>query len=86
MIFVELGLKPHTELVAGWVGAGRAKAASWSTAACETSVPGLFAAGDVTESSPPSRCVIAIGDGAKAALNAYEYLLKYEELMVDGDG
>jgi alkyl hydroperoxide reductase subunit F len=43
----------------------------------ETNVPGLFAAGDVTN-EPAEQVVIAIGDGAKAALNAYEYLLKCE--------
>jgi NADH-dependent peroxiredoxin subunit F len=76
-IFVELGLKPHTELVDGWVALdsdGRVMV----NCECETSVPGLFAAGDVT-TEPAEQVVIAIGDGAKAALNAYEYLLKCEE-------
>ncbi len=77
VIFVELGLKPHTELVKGWVtldAEGRVVVDS----TCQTSVPGLFAAGDVTN-EPAEQVVIAIGDGAKAALNAYEYLLKCEE-------
>jgi alkyl hydroperoxide reductase subunit F len=77
VIFIELGLKPHTELVEGWVQLdpeGRIVV----NCACETSVPGLFAAGDVTN-EPAEQVVIAIGDGAKAALNAYEYLLKCEE-------
>ena len=77
VIFVELGLKPHTELVRDWVeldGDGRVVVNS----AGETSVPGLFAAGDVTN-EPVEQVVIAIGDGAKAALNAYEYLLRCEE-------
>ena len=77
VIFVELGLKPHVELVSGWVeldGDGRVVV----NCATETSVPGLFAAGDVTN-EPAEQVVIAIGDGAKAALNAYEYLLKCEE-------
>jgi alkyl hydroperoxide reductase subunit F len=76
-VFVELGLKPHTELVKGWVavdGEGRVIIDS----AGQTSVPGLFAAGDVTN-EPAEQVVIAIGDGAKAALNAYEYLLRCEE-------
>lgn len=74
VIFVELGLKPHTELVAGWAeldSEGRIVI----NRACETSVPGLFAAGDVTN-EPAEQVVIAIGDGAKAALSAYEYLLQ----------
>ena len=39
----------------------------------ETSVKGIFAAGDVTD-TPHKQCVIAAGEGAKAALSAYEYL------------
>ena len=77
VVFVELGLKPHTELVRDWVeldGDGRVVVNS----AGETSVPGLFAAGDVTN-EPVEQVVIAIGDGAKAALNVYEYLLRCEE-------
>jgi len=41
---------------------------------CNTSVPGLFAAGDVTNIYA-EQVLIAIGEGAKAALSAYEYLL-----------
>ncbi len=77
VIFVELGLKPHTELVRGWVeldDEGRVVV----NCAGETSVPGLYAAGDLTN-QPAEQVLIAIGDGAKAALAAYEYLLKCEE-------
>ena len=77
VIFVELGLKPHTELIKGWVevdSEGRVVVDSNG----QTSIPGLFAAGDVTD-EPAEQVVIAIGDGAKAALNAYEYLLRCEE-------
>jgi NADH-dependent peroxiredoxin subunit F len=42
--------------------------------ACRTSVPGLFAAGDVTDNYA-EQVLIAVGEGAKAALSAYEYLL-----------
>ncbi len=42
--------------------------------ACQTSVPGLFAAGDVTDIYA-EQVLIAVGEGAKAALSAYEYLL-----------
>jgi alkyl hydroperoxide reductase subunit F len=77
VIFVELGLKPHTELVKGWVTLD-AEGRVVVDPAGQTSVPGLFAAGDVTN-EPAEQVVIAIGDGAKAALNAYEYLLKCEE-------
>jgi NADH-dependent peroxiredoxin subunit F len=39
-----------------------------------TSVPGIFAAGDVTDSYA-EQVLVAVGEGAKAALSAYEYLL-----------
>jgi alkyl hydroperoxide reductase subunit F len=42
--------------------------------ACRTNVPGIFAAGDVTNSYA-EQVLVAIGEGAKAALSAYEYLL-----------
>lgn len=75
-IFVELGLRPHSELVQGLADIdeqGRV-VVNCGTA---TTVPGLFAAGDVTH-LPAEQVVIAIGEGAKAALAAYEYLLKCE--------
>ncbi len=75
-IFVELGLKPHSELVRGWVELDHEGRVVVNSEA-ETSVPGLFAAGDVTY-LPAEQVLIAIGEGAKAALNAYEYLLKCE--------
>ena len=40
---------------------------------CETEIPGLFAAGDVTN-VPEKQIVIAAGEGAKAALQAHKYL------------
>ncbi|MFN2121004.1 MAG: FAD-dependent oxidoreductase, partial [Anaerolineales bacterium] len=39
-----------------------------------TSLPGVFAAGDVT-SGYAEQVLVAVGEGAKAALSAYEYLL-----------
>ena len=42
---------------------------------CRTDVPGLFAAGDVT-SVKGKQLGIAVGDGIKASLAAYEYLRK----------
>lgn len=73
-IFVELGLKPHSELVQGLASIdemGRVLV----NCGTETTLPGLFAAGDVTQ-LPAEQVVIAIGEGAKAALAAYEYLIK----------
>jgi alkyl hydroperoxide reductase subunit F len=41
----------------------------------QTSVPGVFAAGDAT-TAPYKQIVIAAGDGAKAALSAFDYLIR----------
>jgi alkyl hydroperoxide reductase subunit F len=43
--------------------------------ACETGIPGLYAAGDVTN-VPAKQIVVAAGEGAKAALQAHLYLQK----------
>jgi alkyl hydroperoxide reductase subunit AhpF len=52
-----------------------------------TTAPGLFAAGDVTDAYA-EQVLIAIGEGAKAALSAYEYLLEQpmEEVELAGAG
>ena len=41
---------------------------------CQTSVPGIYACGDVT-TVPYKQIVIAMGEGSKASLSAFEYLL-----------
>src|SRR3990172_9099866 len=72
-MFVERALTPNTSMVKGLVefdAQGRIVIDS----GCRTSVPGLFAAGDVTNSYA-EQVLIAVGEGAKAALSAYEYLL-----------
>lgn len=71
-IFVEIGLIPNSEPVKGLVelnDIGEVKI----NCSCETSVPGLFAAGDVTD-APEKQIVVAAGEGAKAALRAHRYL------------
>lgn len=75
-VFVELGLKPHSEIVSGLADID-AQGRVVVNCGTETTVAGLFAAGDVTH-LPAEQVVIAIGEGAKAALAAYEYLLKCE--------
>jgi NADH-dependent peroxiredoxin subunit F len=72
-MFVEKALTPGTDMVRNLVELdekGRVKIDS----GCRTNVPGLFAAGDVTNSYA-EQVLIAVGEGAKAALSAYEYLL-----------
>ncbi len=72
-VFVEIGLDPNTEFAAGVADFNKYKEV---VVDCRTAtgVPGLFAAGDVA-SGPDKQIIIAAGDGAKAALVAYEYLL-----------
>jgi NADH-dependent peroxiredoxin subunit F len=73
-MFVERALMPRSEIVKDLVKLderGRIIVDSSN----RTSVPGIFAAGDVT-SNVAEQVLIAVGDGAKAALSAYEYLLR----------
>ncbi len=73
--FVELGLTPNSELVKG-LAALDAQGRIEVDARNRTSAPGLFAAGDVTDAYA-EQVLIAIGEGAKAALSACEYLLEH---------
>jgi alkyl hydroperoxide reductase subunit F len=72
-IFVELGLLPNSGLVKGLADLdeqGRVMVDNRNRTSCL----GLFAAGDVTDAYA-EQVLIAVGEGAKAALSAYEYLL-----------
>jgi alkyl hydroperoxide reductase subunit F len=71
-IFVEIGLIPNSEVVRDIVKLNRLGEIEVNSA-CETGVPGLFAAGDVTN-VPEKQIVVAAGEGAKAALTAHKYL------------
>jgi alkyl hydroperoxide reductase subunit F len=71
-VFVEIGLIPNSDLAKGIVPFNRLGEIEVSSH-CETVVPGLFAAGDVT-STPEKQIIIAAGEGAKAALQVYHYL------------
>jgi alkyl hydroperoxide reductase subunit F len=71
--FIEMGLDPNTSMVSDLVELdeqGRIKIDN----ANRTSVPGLFAAGDAT-TVVAEQVLVALGEGAKAALSAYDYLL-----------
>lgn len=71
-VFVEIGLIPNIDLARGIVTLNGEDEIQVSCS-CETGIPGLFAAGDVT-SVPEKQIVIAAGEGAKAALQAQHYL------------
>jgi alkyl hydroperoxide reductase subunit F len=73
-VFVQIGLVPNTEWLKGVLDLSKhgeivvdAKGA--------TSLPGVFAAGDAT-TVPFKQIIIAAGDGAKAALSAFDYLMR----------
>ena len=72
-VFVELGYVPNKELFSGLVKT-TAEGRIMITENNQTNVSGLFAAGDVTDVNA-QQVVIAIGEGANAALSAYNYLL-----------
>lgn len=72
-MFVEKALKPNTSMVAGLVELDELGRIVIDSACC-TNVPGLFAAGDVTNSYA-EQVLVAVGEGAKSALSAYDYLL-----------
>lgn len=72
-MFVEMGLIPNSDMAKDLVKLDE-RSRIIVDSANRTSVPGVFAAGDVTNNYA-EQVLIAVGEGAKAALNAYEYLL-----------
>jgi NADH-dependent peroxiredoxin subunit F len=73
-IFIEIGWLPNTDFLNGFVALNEKKEIVVDIN-CHTNVPGVFAAGDVS-SVKSKQIIIASGDGAKAALEANEYLMK----------
>ena len=76
-VFVEIGLIPNSEFMKQVVTLNHLGEIEVNCTN-ETGVPGLFAAGDVT-SVPEKQIVVAAGEGAKAALQAYHYLQRLSE-------
>ncbi len=72
-IFVEKALTPNSDMVKDLVKLDE-RGRIIVDDANRTSIPGLFAAGDVTNGFA-EQVLVAVGEGAKAALSAYEYLL-----------
>jgi NADH-dependent peroxiredoxin subunit F len=73
-VFVQIGLVPNTEWLKGTLELSK-HGEIVVDAKGQTSLPGVFAAGDVT-TVPYKQIVIAAGDGAKAALGAFDYLMR----------
>ena len=71
-VFIEIGLLPNSDMVKDLIKLNRSGEIPVNSS-CETDIPGLFAAGDVTI-VPEKQIVIAAGEGAKALLQAHRYL------------
>jgi len=71
-VFIEIGLTPNSEVVRHLIKLNQVGEVPVN-GSCETEVPGLYAAGDVT-TVPEKQIIIAAGEGAKAALQAQRYL------------
>ena len=74
-VFVQIGLVPNTE----WLKDSGLELSRFGEieidARAATNIPGVFAAGDVT-TVPYKQIVIAMGEGSKAALTAFDYLIR----------
>jgi alkyl hydroperoxide reductase subunit F len=73
-VFVQIGLVPNSEWLKGTLELTK-HGEIVTDARGQTSLPGVFAAGDVT-TVPFKQIIIATGDGAKAALGAFDHLIR----------
>jgi alkyl hydroperoxide reductase subunit F len=73
-VFVQIGLLPNTDWLKGSLDL-TPYGEIVIDAHCATSVPGVFAAGDAT-TVPYKQIIIAMGEGAKASLAAFDYLIR----------
>ena len=75
-IFVQIGLVPNSDFMGDAVERTRFGEIVIN-AKGETNTPGIFAAGDVT-TVPYKQIIVAMGEGAKAALSAFDYLIRQQ--------
>jgi len=73
-IFVQIGLVPNTEWLKGDIALSN-RGEIEIDGHCGTSIPGVFAAGDVT-TVPFKQIIISMGEGSKASLSAFDYLIR----------
>ncbi|MDI1309219.1 MAG: alkyl hydroperoxide reductase subunit F [Methylotenera sp.] len=73
-VFVQIGLLPNSDWLKGTVNLSKFGEVEVNHHNA-TSLPGVFAAGDVT-TTPYKQIIIAMGEGAKAALGAFDYLIR----------
>jgi len=72
-VFIEIGLLPNSDIFLDTLATNQTGEIEINSK-CSTGVAGVFACGDVTD-VPYKQAIIAAGEGAKAALSAYEYLI-----------
>jgi alkyl hydroperoxide reductase subunit F len=76
-VFIQIGLVPNTE----WLKDSGVELSKFGEIMVDdhaaTNLPGIFAAGDVT-TVPYKQIIIAMGEGSKAALSAFDYLIRNE--------
>jgi NADH-dependent peroxiredoxin subunit F len=73
-VFVQIGLLPNTEWLKGTIALSP-RGEIEVDARGQTSLPGVFAAGDAT-TVPYKQIIIAMGEGSKAALGAFDHLIR----------
>ncbi len=73
-VFIQIGLIPNTDWLKGTVELSKHGEIIIDDKG-QTSIPGVFAAGDAT-TVPYKQIIIAAGDGAKAALGAFDHLIR----------
>ncbi|MET0893880.1 MAG: alkyl hydroperoxide reductase subunit F, partial [Pseudoxanthomonas sp.] len=82
-IFVQIGLLPNTEWLKGTVALSP-RGEIIVDERGQTSLPGVFAAGDVT-TVPYKQIIIAMGEGSKAALSAFDHLIRSSAPAVESE-
>jgi thioredoxin reductase (NADPH) len=78
-VFIEIGSEVKTDFIKDLVKLNNNQVMVNKN--CETSCPGVFAAGDVTD-TPFKQIVVSAGEGAKAGLTAYNYIHGIKSMMV----
>ncbi|EUJ09488.1 alkyl hydroperoxide reductase, F subunit [Methylophilaceae bacterium 11] len=73
-VFVQIGLVPNTDWLKGTINLSKFGEIEVNHHNA-TSLPGVFAAGDVT-TTPYKQIIIAMGEGSKAALGAFDYMIR----------
>jgi alkyl hydroperoxide reductase subunit F len=86
-VFVQIGLSPNSDFIRSLVDTNQAGEIIVEHRTAQTSKKGIFAAGDVTD-DPFKQNNISAGDGVRAALSAYQFILniqKYSPCAVQED-